>query len=75
MEKEALTYIYATCVKPIAGEKLLYNTGSPAWCSVDLEGRGGARGGRLKKEGRYAELWPILLCCVAETELLWWLRW
>ena len=54
MEKEALTYIYATCVKPIAGEKLLYNTGSPAWCSVDLEGRGGARGGRLKKEGIYA---------------------
>ena len=22
------------CVRQIAGEKLLYNTGSPAWCSV-----------------------------------------
>ena len=42
------------CVKQTAGEKLLYNTGSPAWHSLghlgdDLEGWDRERGGRLKR--------------------------
>ena len=50
MEKEALTYIYATCVKQIAGEKLLPNTGSPASGSVMTERRGGrGRAGRFQR--------------------------
>ena len=34
MEKVAWTFILLTCVKYLAGAKLLYNTGSPAWGSV-----------------------------------------
>ena len=32
---ESSSDIYTlSCVKQIASEKLLYNTGSPAWCSL-----------------------------------------
>ena len=41
------------CLKYIASGKLLYNTGSPAWCSVMNERAGMRRGGRLKKEEIY----------------------
>ena len=39
VEKVALIYIYIytytlSCVKHIAGDKLVYNTGNPAWYSV-----------------------------------------
>ena len=35
MNRESSIDTYTrSCVKQIAGEKLLYNTGSPAWCSV-----------------------------------------
>ena len=33
------------CVRKTAGEKLLFNTGSPAWCSVMTQ-RGGVGEGR-----------------------------
>ena len=41
-------------VKQLASGKLLYNTGSPAWCSVMTQ-RDGVQGreDRLKREGRY----------------------
>ena len=35
MNGESSISIYTlSCVKWVAGKKLLYNTGSPAWCSV-----------------------------------------
>ena len=35
IERVALIYIYTLlCVKQLASEKLLYSTGSSAWCSV-----------------------------------------
>ena len=34
MEKVAWTFILLPCVNYLAGAKLLYNTGSPAWGSV-----------------------------------------
>ena len=37
------------CVKQIAGEKVLDNTGSPAWCCDDLEGWDEWSGGRLRR--------------------------
>lgn len=44
------TYI-PSCVKWIAGEKLLHNTGSPIWHSVMTQGGGmGGGGGRLKRD-------------------------
>ena len=43
-----------SCVKWIAGEKLLYHKGSPIWCSVMAKsGRMGGRGQRLKREVIY----------------------
>ena len=33
-EKVAWTFILLPCVKYLAGEKLLYNIGSPAWGSM-----------------------------------------
>ena len=42
MEKVASTYIhYLLGIRWIAGEKLLYNTGSPVWCSVMTQGEEG----------------------------------
>ena len=41
-----------SCVKYIAGEKLLYNTESPAWHSVMS---GGVEGGGVSGEGRDAQ--------------------
>ena len=52
MNGESSIDIYTLpCVKQIAGEKLLYNTGSPALRSNDLEGWDGGRRGRLKSGG------------------------
>ena len=52
MNGESSIDIYVLpCVKQIAGEKLLYNTGSPALRSNDLEGWDGGRRGRLKSGG------------------------
>ena len=43
-----------SCVKWIAGKKLLYNKGSPIWCSVMAKsGRIGGRGQRLRREVIY----------------------
>ena len=39
------------CVGQRAAEKLLFNTGSRAWCCDDLEGVGWGRGGRFKRRG------------------------
>ena len=51
MNGESSTDIYTLpCIKEIAGEKLLYNTESPAWLSDDLEGWVAGREGRLKRE-------------------------
>ena len=42
MNGESSINIYTLpCVKQIADEKLLYNTGSQTWCSVMTEGEGG----------------------------------
>ena len=48
MEKVASIYIYSVmCLRWIGGEKLLYSTGSPVWCSVmtwrDAGWEGGSR--------------------------------
>lgn len=48
-EEAALAYIHYTC-KQLASGRLLWNTGSAAWCSVMTErggtgiGEGGSRG-------------------------------
>jgi len=53
-----------------ANRKLLYNTGSSAWCSVvTLRGTPG-RWGRLKREGRYIYICILISdshCSTAET--------
>ena len=52
---ESSTVIYTlSWVREIAAKKLLYNAGSPAWCSL-MTWRGGVegRGGRLKTEVVY----------------------
>ena len=54
MEKVALTYIHYYG-KKIVGEKLLYNTGSPIWCS-EMTQRGGVwrmEGGSRKRRYMY----------------------
>ena len=47
----SINMLTLSCVKWIAGEKLLYNTGSPAWHSDGLEVWGRGRGGKLNREG------------------------
>ena len=66
--KEMFIDIYTPpCAKYIAGEKLLYNTGSPAWCSV-MTLRGGIGEGRKTQEGSdKCIIMADLLCCTAET--------
>ena len=54
----SINMLTLSCVKWIAGEKLLYNTGSPAWHSVMTWGGGGGEmqwgvGGRLRREVIY----------------------
>ena len=46
-------------VRRLAGEKSVYGTGSPVWCSVMTWRDGMGRGGSLGKEGMYVELWLI----------------
>ena len=46
-------------VRRLAGEKSVYGTGSPVWCSVMTWRDGMGRGGSLEKEGMYVELWLI----------------
>ena len=64
----SLTDMYTLpCVKQIPGQKLLCNTGSPAWLSCDdLEGWDGRRGQRLKREVIYIIV-ADLHCCMVET--------
>jgi len=70
------TDIYTlSCVKHIASGKLLYNTGSPAWCSV-MTWRGGMGEGKEAQEGEdthththtyiYIKLW--LICIVVRQK-------
>ena len=51
MEKVALTYIHYYG-KKIVGEKLLYNTGNPAW-HFGMTSRGGMREARPNREGTH----------------------
>ena len=50
MEISNIDIYTLSCVKWIAGKKLLYNTGSP---DDDLEGWDWGRGGRLKRKVIY----------------------
>ena len=52
VEAVALTYIHY-CVKQVTSWKLLYNTGSPPWCSVTTQWVEWEWGGKLKREGIY----------------------
>ena len=55
MSGESSINIYTLpCVKPTAGNELLYNAGSWSWCPVvDLEGWDEGVGGMLESEGIY----------------------
>ena len=54
-------------VKSIAGKKLLYNTGSPAWCSgMTLRGRMG-EGREAQKGDDICVIMANFPCCMAET--------
>ena len=56
-----------TTMGKIAGEKLLFNTGSPDWCSV-MTWRGGVGEGRVAQKGRdVCVLRGDLHCCTEET--------
>ena len=59
-------------VKWIANEKVLYNTGSPAWHS-EMTCRSGMGGGREAQDGR--DICIFCLICVVVWGLPWWLRW
>ena len=48
--KSSINMYTLSCVKQVAGGKLLYNTGGPAWPSVMTWRDGRVRGGRLKRE-------------------------
>ena len=58
--KEALTIVQLPCVKQIASEKLLYSTGSSAWCSVMTQ-KAGVWGRRSKRGGIYVYMQLIHL--------------
>ena len=49
------------CVKQIASGKLLYSTGSSAWCSemTKMGGMDGGKEGRFKRDRIYVYLWLI----------------
>ena len=58
------------CVKQIASGKLLYHTGSSAWCSVTIErgGIGWREGGReVWEEGDLCIFMADSYCCMEET--------
>ena len=50
----ALTYTLS-CIKSIASEKMLYDTGSPARCAV-MTSRGGMVGGKETQEGGHIHI-------------------
>ena len=54
------------CVRQSAGEKLLHNTGSPAWCPM-MTWRGGVGGGRETQEEGDACIIMAHLRCTAEN--------
>ena len=59
------------CVKQIASGKLLYHTGSSAWCSVTIERGGiGWRGGgrEVWEEGDLCIFMADSYCCMEETK-------
>ena len=71
IERVAMTYITTVC-EILAHGKLLYSTGTPAWCSV-MTYRG-ARAGQLKREDIYIYIYIYIYilmtdlhCCMAET--------
>ena len=55
------------CVKQIAGEKLLYNIGSPVSCSVMTRGGDMERGREAQEGGDVCIITAELHCCTAET--------
>jgi len=61
MNEENSIDIYKPCVKQTASGKLLYNTGSSAWCfgMTRRDGMGVKVGGRFKREGIHVHLWLI----------------
>ena len=70
MTWESSTDIYTlSCVKQIAGEKLLYNTESPAWHSDDLEGWDGMEEGDSWERGYIYIVVSYLYCCTAEINM------
>ena len=69
MNGESSSNMYTlSCVKQIAGEKLLYNRETSLVLYDDLEGWDEQRGGRCKKEGIYIYIIIADLgYCMAET--------
>lgn len=58
------------CVKQIAGEKLLYNIGSPVSCSVMTWKGDMVRGREAQEGGDICIIMAELHCCVAETNTI-----
>ena len=68
MNRESSIDIYTRpCVKQIAGEKLLYNIGSPVSCSVMTQEGDMARGREAEEGGDVCIIMAELRCCMAET--------
>ena len=55
-----------SCIKKIADEKLLYNTGSPLLLFNDLEGWDGGKGREAQEEGDIRIIMADLHCCTAK---------
>ena len=56
-----------SCVKLIVGEKLLYNTGSPVWCSVMTQRVGWEEQREAQEGGNTCIIMADLHCYIAET--------
>ena len=63
MNEESSIDIYKPCVKQTASGKLLYNTGSSAWCS----GMGGVGGWGVREGGDVRVPIADSLQCTVET--------
>ena len=63
-----LIMIYTlSCVKQIASEKMLYNTGSPAWSSVMTCGVGWGEGKEAQEGGDRYFIMTHVCYCMADT--------
>ena len=65
--KSSINICTLLCVKWIVRKKLLYNTGSPVWCSVMTQrGRMGVKEGGSRRKGYIYKNMADLCCCMAE---------